>query len=130
MVVVALSVTDRGLLQTGDAGPVPEEVTFELSRRMRGPSPEQGEKECSRQREHRWRAALGRAGAGRWRKRKRPLWPKLWEQVGSGRWGSQPGWWGRTAMCRALGLLLGAEGIRRGSEVGRDRNSLTLKDSL
>lgn len=33
-------------------------------------------------------------------------------------------------MCRALGLILEAEGIHRGSEVRRDRNRLTLNDRL
>ena len=73
LVGAALRVTEGAHFRLGVAGPLPEQVTFKLSWRMRRPSPDQGEERVFQTEGTEAEAALGQAGAGRWRKRKRPL---------------------------------------------------------
>lgn len=71
---------------------------------MRRPSPDQGEERVFQTEGTEAEAALGQAGAGRWRK-------------------------SPAAMCRTVVLTLRAEGIHQGVKAG-DRKSLTLRDWL
>lgn len=73
---------------------------------MRRPSPDQGEERVFQTEGTEVEAALGQAGAGRWRKRKRPLGPKLREQVASGGDEVSQAGGSLVAMCRALGLIV------------------------